>query len=135
MASDLKGRLQQLGAESSSRGLAESKSEQRGTVLLGQEKEWKQRVYLRLLKVMDLSLIESLEARQARPQIREYCQDIITRETIPLTLEARQRLIEEVKDEILGLGPMEPLLHDATSATSWSTARSAFTWSASASSS
>ncbi len=77
-----------------------------------QELEWKQRIHQKLLKVMDLSLIGGLDEAEARRQIREITQRLIVEESVPLNAGARQALVKQVEDEILGLGPLEPLLAD-----------------------
>ncbi|MDQ2697151.1 MAG: CpaF family protein [Pseudomonadota bacterium] len=79
-----------------------------------EEQEWKLRIHQKLLKVMDLSLIGSLEDSQARRQIRDITQRLMTEESVPLSAAARQNLTRQMEDEILGLGPLEPLLQDAT---------------------
>jgi pilus assembly protein CpaF len=78
------------------------------------EKECKETVYQRLLKVMDLSLISSLPEREARSQIRAICERLISEEQAPLGLGSRQTVIRRIEDEVLGLGPLEPLLSDKT---------------------
>src|SRR5579862_2828804 len=78
------------------------------------EKQAKEVVYQRLLKVMDLSLISSLPDREARSQIREICERLLTDEQAPLNLASRQTVIKRIEDEVLGLGPLEPLLNDRT---------------------
>jgi pilus assembly protein CpaF len=78
------------------------------------ERECKDLVYQRLLKVMDLSLIGNLEDREARSQIREICERLITEDQAPLSLASRQRVVKRIEDEVLGLGPLEPLLSDKT---------------------
>lgn len=78
------------------------------------EKQAKEIVYQRLLKVMDLSLISSLPDREARSQIREICERLLTDEQAPLNLASRQTVIKRIEDEVLGLGPLEPLLSDRT---------------------
>jgi pilus assembly protein CpaF len=78
------------------------------------ERECKDSVYQRLLKVMDLSLIGTLEDREARRQIREICDRLISEEQAPLSLVSRQRVVRRIEDEVLGLGPLEPLLADKT---------------------
>jgi pilus assembly protein CpaF len=78
------------------------------------ERECKDLVYQRLLKVMDLSLISGLEDREARSQIREICERLIAEEQAPLNIASRQRVIKRIEDEVLGLGPLEPLLSDKT---------------------
>ena len=78
------------------------------------EIEWKERIHGRLLEVMDLSLIGTLDDDQARDQIRELSQRLLVEEAAPLNVEQRKRVVQRVEDEVLGLGPLEPLLHDST---------------------
>ena len=76
------------------------------------EKECKELVYQRLLKVMDLSLISSLPEREARSQIRTICERLLNEEQAPLAHSSRQTVVKRIEDEVLGLGPQEPLLSD-----------------------
>ncbi|WP_407700187.1 CpaF family protein [Steroidobacter agaridevorans] len=78
------------------------------------EREWKETVYQRLLKVLDLSLLGGVEDKDARRQIREVCENLIAEERAPLSIASRQRIIRRIEDEVLGLGPLEPLLADKT---------------------
>jgi len=78
------------------------------------ESEWKERIHNRLLEVMDLSLIGTLDDAQARDQIRELSQRLLGEEAAPLNVEQRKRVVQRVEDEVLGLGPLEPLLQDST---------------------
>ena len=77
-----------------------------------QELEWKQHIHKKMLKVMDLSLITSLEDHQARSQIRDIGKQLINSEALPLSQKQRQSIIQYIEDDILGLGPLEPLLED-----------------------
>src|ERR1043165_9630931 len=76
------------------------------------EREWKESICNRLLKVLDLSLLATVEDTDARRQIREVCDNLITEERAPLSVVARQTIIRRSEDEVLGLGPLEPLLAD-----------------------
>jgi len=78
------------------------------------EREWKQRIYERLLKVLDLSLLGSLEESAARSQIREITGRLLLEESAPLSLAQRQFVIRRIEDEVMGHGPLEPLLADPT---------------------
>jgi pilus assembly protein CpaF len=78
------------------------------------EREWKDVVHQRLLKVMDLSLVGGLDDREARRQIREITERLMVDDQVPLSLSGRQRVIRCIEDEVLGLGPLEPLLADKT---------------------
>ena len=78
------------------------------------EMEWKQRIYARLLEVADLTVLSSLEPRQARTQIRDIVQRLFVEQAAPIALPQRQLLARRIEDEVLGLGPLEPLLSDPT---------------------
>ena len=73
--------------------------------------ELKTRVQNRLLQeldpAMDLSKLD--EVKQA---IQDLFEQILVEENIVLTRPERQRLLEQITDEILGLGPLQPLLED-----------------------
>lgn len=79
-----------------------------------QEREWKQRIYEKLLKVLDLTLLGTLSDSDARHQIGEVSEQLMTEMSAPLSMSVRQRVIEQIEDEVLGLGPLEPLLADST---------------------
>jgi pilus assembly protein CpaF len=78
------------------------------------EQEWKQRIYERLLKVLDLSLLGSVGEEDARTQIREIANRLLAEESAPLSLAQRQFVTRRIEDEVMGLGPLEPLLEDST---------------------
>jgi pilus assembly protein CpaF len=78
------------------------------------ELEWKRRIHDRLLEVTDLTVLASLEKHKARTQIREITQRLFSEQGAPLALPQRQSLARRIEDEVLGLGPLEPLLTDPT---------------------
>lgn len=76
------------------------------------ECEWREKVYQQLLKIMDLSLLDSLDPNDAIRQIREICQRLLDEHSAPVSAQSRQLIIKQITDEVLGLGPLEPLLAD-----------------------
>ena len=82
--------------------------------LTSEEREWKQRIYAKLVKMLDLSLISNQDEADSREQIQQACELLISEESMPLNLGARQRITREILAEILGLGPLEPLIADST---------------------
>ncbi|MFJ7811569.1 CpaF family protein [Pseudomonas asiatica] len=78
------------------------------------EAEWREKTYQQLLKVMDLSLLDSLEQAEAVRQIRDICQRLLDEHSAPVSSASRQLIIKQITDEVLGLGPLEPLLADHT---------------------
>ncbi|MGZ8160542.1 MAG: hypothetical protein ACXWT1_04865 [Methylobacter sp.] len=74
------------------------------------EREWLQKIHQRLMEMIDLSQIGRLDKSQARNKIRELAERIMDELTVPLNISTRQFLAKCIEDEILGLGPLEPLL-------------------------
>lgn len=79
-----------------------------------QEQEWTYRIHDKLLKTIDLSLIGELENERARKEIRDVANGLINKESVPLPASSRQRVVKQVEDEVMGLGPLEPLLADSS---------------------
>src|ERR1700676_233016 len=69
-------------------------------------------VHNRLFETLDVSRLESLEANMASQKVTTAISEILDEEGRLLTDADRARLISEIKNELLGLGPLEPLLHD-----------------------
>ena len=72
----------------------------------------KRRLLDGLFNTLDLSLLESVSEVQAREQITKATIELLQNQELPMTADTRKRLLKEVCDEILGLGPLEPLLAD-----------------------
>lgn len=77
-----------------------------------QERLWKQKIHQKLMKVLDLSLLGTLGREEAERQLHDIGQRLMAEESIPLSLNARQRILTQIQDDILGFGPLEPLLAD-----------------------
>ncbi len=76
-------------------------------------KELKTRVQTRLLAEIDPAMDVS-KMDEVRKTIQELFEQILVEENIVLTRPERQRLLEQIADEILGYGPLQPLLADPT---------------------
>jgi pilus assembly protein CpaF len=74
--------------------------------------EIKVRVHRQLLERLNLSNIDALDRGQVVEEIRKVVHDLLAREAAPLNLDEREDLVEQILDEIFGLGPIEPLLQD-----------------------
>ncbi len=77
---------------------------------LDQEALFKQQLHQRLLEVIDLTLINTMGEDAAREQVHLLCQQLIEESTLPMNMLARKRVVKQIEDEVLGLGPLEPLL-------------------------
>src|SRR5271165_1080329 len=76
--------------------------------------ELKTTLHRELLSQIDLEKLTSLEDSKARQQVQEVIQQLIVKLDTPLSTTERERLSREVLHEVFGLGPLEPLLQDAT---------------------
>jgi pilus assembly protein CpaF len=89
-------------------------SEAANEPITDQEIEWKQRINNKLLEILDLSLIETIGEEKARAEIRDTVNRLLAEEQAPLSLRQRQLVVKQIEDDVMGLGPLEPLLADKT---------------------
>ena len=77
--------------------------------------EIKSAVHLGLIKRLDLDKIAQMHENPAsQQQLVAVIQTLIGEQNIPLSSAERDRLTQEVLDEVFGLGPLEALLQDPT---------------------
>src|ERR1700691_5461837 len=84
-------------------------------VALKMQQEIKAAVHLGLIKRLDLEKIALMhENPSSQQQLLTVIHQLIGEQNIPLSGAERDRLAQEVLDEVFGLGPLEPLLQDPT---------------------
>ena len=76
--------------------------------------ELKMTLHQRLLDMINLSVIDKMESEEFRREIGEMVRELLLEENKPLNLTERTQLVDDILDELLGLGPLEPLLKDVT---------------------
>src|SRR5438067_2631333 len=76
--------------------------------------EIKTRIHHKLLSSLNSDQLRTLNKENVRAQIGTVVERLVGDEGIPMTLAERERVIEELLDELFGLGPLEPLLKDPT---------------------
>ncbi len=74
----------------------------------------KSRLHARLLDLLNLSVLDRTPRETLRSESRDAVVQLLTEEKRLLSPYQTDRLIDDVLDEILGLGPLEPLLRDET---------------------
>ncbi|HEX7316584.1 MAG TPA: CpaF family protein [Pyrinomonadaceae bacterium] len=74
--------------------------------------EMKARLHRSIINRMDLSKLGQLDPEQLRSEVARLAEELILIENAPLSSTERERLINEVRHELFGLGPLEPLLAD-----------------------
>ncbi|MDQ1613811.1 MAG: pilus assembly protein CpaF [Pyrinomonadaceae bacterium] len=76
--------------------------------------EMKSRLHRAIINRMDLTKLSQLDAEQLRSEVARLAEALLADEKMPLSTSDRERLVEEVRHELFGLGPLEPLLADST---------------------
>ncbi len=74
----------------------------------------KARVHRLVMEQLNLRILDQLAPEIVREQIGDVVRGILDREGLPLNQMERDSIIIEVQDEIMGYGPLEPLLRDPT---------------------
>ncbi|MFL6253682.1 MAG: CpaF family protein [Pyrinomonadaceae bacterium] len=74
--------------------------------------EMKARLHRAIINRMDLTKLGQLDPEQLHAEVSRLVEDMIAAENAPLSVSERERLIGEVRHELFGLGPLEPLLAD-----------------------
>lgn len=70
----------------------------------------KSQVFSALIDTIDLSQLAKLDAESAREEIRDIVNDIITIKNIALSIAEQEELLDDICNDVLGYGPLEPLL-------------------------
>src|SRR6202012_4480035 len=80
-----------------------------------EQQELKAAVHAELINRLDLEKLgEAQETRAGQQQLFALMQQIIGERGVPLSSSERDRVAQEVLDEVFGLGPLEQLLKDET---------------------
>ena len=76
--------------------------------------EIKSRLHRALINRMDLTKLNELAPEQIHSEVARLAEGVLAVEAMPLSVSERERLVGEVRHELFGLGPLEPLLADPT---------------------
>jgi pilus assembly protein CpaF len=76
--------------------------------------ELKARVHQRVVELLDMNALSTMEETVLHGELAKLIEQLLAQDSIPLNLSERTRLTKEIMHEVLGLGPIEPLLADAT---------------------
>ena len=109
-------KLNSLSSQGSSSGLSRISSPSfGGTTTNGKNfEELKRQIHSKLVERLDLSRVKDLASDAMRRDIRRAIEHLCDTENPLLNRIEREKLIEEILDETLGFGPLEPLLKDPT---------------------
>jgi pilus assembly protein CpaF len=74
----------------------------------------KVKIHKRLIEEIDITRITDSDSNELRFQIKQAVNQLLLEENALLTSAERDRLVEDILNETMGLGPLEPLLRDRT---------------------
>ena len=72
----------------------------------------KSRVHQKLLSVLNMDAVKAESRQELRREVQNVLGKILREDHLPISVPERNRLAEEILDEVFGLGPLEPLLKD-----------------------
>ena len=82
-----------------------------GTLDLGPLKE---RLHRKVIDSLDLTIIAKLDDGQLKGELSKLVTELLESESVPLSMKEREELISDIQHEVMGLGPLEPLVQDET---------------------
>jgi len=71
-------------------------------------------IHRKLLQKLNLDRLTEIRREDVRREVAQILEALVVGESTPMNLQERERLAQEVLDEVFGLGPLEPLLADPT---------------------
>src|SRR4026209_491540 len=74
----------------------------------------KSKVHRKLLRSLNSETLRLISKERLRGEIGQAVENLLLQENIPMPLPERDRIIEEILDEVFGLGPLEPLMKDTS---------------------
>src|SRR5687768_17173533 len=72
--------------------------------------ETKGTVFGALIEAIDLAQLARLDAESAREEIRDIVNEIIAIKNIVMSIAEQEELLDDICNDVLGYGPLEPLL-------------------------
>ena len=74
--------------------------------------ELKSEIHRKLIGVINLDRVASIPKERIRSEIGRLVERLLDEERVPMTTAEQNKIVEEVLDEVLGLGPLETLLKE-----------------------
>jgi pilus assembly protein CpaF len=74
--------------------------------------ELKSQIHRKLIGVLNLDRVSSIPKDRVRAEIGRVVERLLDEERVPMTTAEQTKIVEEVLDEVLGLGPLETLLKE-----------------------
>ena len=85
-----------------------------GTELAAHYQTLKDRLHQQVVELLDLNVIGTLPPEAVTAQLTKLIEQLLQQESVPLNQRERAQLTQDIIHEVMGLGPLEPLLADHT---------------------
>jgi pilus assembly protein CpaF len=85
-----------------------------GAEVASHYQELKDRLHQRVIEMLDLTAVNSMSQEAVTAQLTKLIEQLLQQESVPLNQRERTQLTQDILHEVLGLGPLEPLLADQT---------------------
>jgi pilus assembly protein CpaF len=67
-------------------------------------------IFNALIEIIDVAQLTKMEAERARAEIRDVVNELIVAKKVAMSASERQGLLEDICNDVLGYGPLQPLL-------------------------
>ncbi|MDZ4855803.1 MAG: CpaF family protein [Nitrospirota bacterium] len=74
----------------------------------------KAKVHNRVIELLDLTVVSSMKQEQLEQELTRLVEQILQEDKVALNQRERGQMVQDILDEVTGLGPLEPLLKDPT---------------------
>jgi pilus assembly protein CpaF len=71
-------------------------------------------IHRKLIQKLNLERLTESNREDVRREVSQLLESLVLGESAPMNLQERERVVQEVLDEVFGLGPLEPLLADSS---------------------
>ncbi len=72
----------------------------------------KERLHRQVIDALDLTIIATLDDALLKAELTKLVTELLEAESVPLSMKEREVLISDIQHEVMGLGPLEPLVQD-----------------------
>jgi pilus assembly protein CpaF len=84
------------------------------TTALSRIENLKSKIHKKILSLVDLRTMESMSAEQLRKELKQLTERLLDEDSVAINESERRTIVQSIQNEMLGLGPIEPLLADTT---------------------
>lgn len=74
----------------------------------------KHRLHRLVIEALDLTIVSKLDPDLLKTELSNLVEHLLEQESAALNIREREQLISEIQNEVMGLGPIEPLVQDPT---------------------